>query len=489
MNQEFYRQVERYTRIVLLRKRVVIVVALLVMTMGVVISYVLPRKYEAQSTVFIEQSVISELVKGIAATPSMEAKIKVLTVSMLSRETLFKVLRILDKDVEFSSDGIRESYIKSLRERISIKLDEKRGIFFISFQDSDPRYARDLVNTITQVYIEANTASKRDESLDATRFLSEQIESFKKRLDSAEEEINKYKAEHGLQLATDETTIRFEIADAERKLEAIRARRLELETKAQLIPTGTGRASNVVEMERQMAALLSVYTDQHPKVVRLQGQLRAAKSGPSGGMTGNPGAATKTLIQAEIEAAKLQEKAQLATIEEKTVLLRRIPALRTGLNELVRKKENETLIYTQLVTRYGQSEVSKQMEMENKSMNFRVVDPAVLPDTAVSPQRVPIMLLSALAGIGIGIATILVPYIMRGSVESLSDLRVLNQRVLAVLQNIPKPKEEMQRVKGDRIFLSGAALYFLLLLAVGVMEVLGKSPLDALLGRARGLWL
>lgn len=489
MNHELYQQLERYARILMERKRVMVVAALLVMTVGVVVSYVLPRKYEAQSTVFIEQSVISELVKGIATTPSMEAKIKVLTVAMLSRDTLFKVLRILDKDVEFATNAERETYIRSLRERISIRLDEKRGIFFISFQDSDPRYARDFVNTITQVYIEANTASKRDESLEATRFLSEQIEGFKKRLDAAEEEINRYRSEHGLQLATDETTIRYEIADAERKLEAIRARKLELETRVQLMPSGAGRSSNLVEMERQLAVLLTSYTDQHPRVVRLQSQIRAVKSGPSGGMAGNPATAAKALLQAEIEAATRQEQAQLATIEEKTVLLRRIPALRTGLNELLRKKENETLIYTQLVTRYGQSEVSKQMEMENKSMNFRVVDPAVLPDTPVSPRRVPIMLLSALAGIGVGMAAIMLPHLLRGSVQSLSDLRALDQRVLAVLPVIPKPKEERRRVRGDRIFLSCAALYFLLLMAIGVMEALNRSPVDALVARAFGLWM
>lgn len=489
MNHELYQQLERYAQILLQRKRVVVFVALLVMTLGVVLSYVLPKKYEAQSTVFIEQSVISELVKGIATTPSMEAKIKVLTVAMLSRETLTKVMRILDKDIEFASDMEREAYIKGLRERISIRLDEKRGIFFISFQDSDPRYARDFVNTITQVYIESNTASKRDESLEATRFLSEQIESFKKRLDAVEDEINRYRAEHGLQLATDETTIRLEIADAERKVEAIRARRLELETKLQLVPTGSSRSAHLADMERQLATLLTVYTDQHPKVVRLQGQIQAVRSSSSGGMTGNSGAAAKTMIQAEIDALTRQETVQFATIDEKTALLRRIPTLRTGLNELLRKKENETLIYSQLVTRYGQSEVSKQMEMENKSMNFRVVDPAVTPDIPVSPQRVPIMLLSALAGIGMGIAVIMVPYIMRGSVESLAELRSLNQRVLAVLPAIPKPREEKLRVRGDRIFLSGAALYFLLLVAIGVMEALGNSPVDAMLDRALGPWL
>ncbi|MDY0228407.1 MAG: Wzz/FepE/Etk N-terminal domain-containing protein, partial [Desulfomicrobium apsheronum] len=211
MNHDLYLELERYVRLLLRRKRLLVLVTLLIMTLGVVTSYLLPKKFEAQSTVFIEQSVISDLVKGIAITPSMEAKIKVLSVSMLSRENMTKVLRNLDKDVGLTSDAQREAYLEELRERIVIKLDEKRGIVFLSFVDRDPKFARDLINTMAQVYIESNTASKRDESLDATRFLSEQIDSFKKRIDAVEEEINQYKAEHGMQLAVDETIIRFEI--------------------------------------------------------------------------------------------------------------------------------------------------------------------------------------------------------------------------------------------------------------------------------------
>ena len=168
-------------------------------------------------------------------------------------------------------------------------------------------------------------------------------------------------------------------------------------------------------------------------------------------------------------------------------LLRQIPVIQTSLRELQRKKENETIIYNQLVSRYGQSEVSKQMEMENKSVNFRIVDPAVLPEKPVSPKRVQIMLLSLLAGIGAGIAAVILPYLLSGAIKGVDDLRGLNQRVLAVIPSIPKPEEEERRKRGDRRFLAVAGVYLSMLLAVVVMEALGWPYIENILGRIPGL--
>lgn len=491
MNNELYLELERYARLLLARKRFWVVVALLIMTLGVVISYLLPKKYEAQSTVFIEQSVISDLVKGIAVTPSMNDKIKVLSVSMLSRDTLSKVMRILDKDVDLDTEALREAYMMDLRERISIRLDEKRGIFYITFVDRDPRFARDFVNTMTQVYIESNTASKRDESLAATRFLSDQIAGIKKRIDLVEEEINQYKGEHGLKLTVDEGIIRFEIANAEKRLEAIRARRFELETQERLFPSsgGGGQGGGVAEMERQLATLLTTYTESHPKVVRLKGAIAAAKANPPRG-TGDGGASRgRAFIQAEMQSNKAAEESQLRVIDENMALLRELPTLRTGLNELLRKKESDIQLYNQLMTRHSQSEMSKQMEMENKSMTFRIVDPAVLPDKPISPKRLLIMFASVVGGICVSSALIILPYMMGGAVKSIADLRVFNMRVLAVLPLIPKPEEDRRRKRADRIFMAGAAFYFSLLLAVGVLEAMGRPYVENVLGRIAGVWL
>lgn len=490
MSNDLYQELERYARLVWTRKRFFVIVVLFAMTCGVVVGYVLPKKYQATSTVFIEQSVINELVKGIAVTPSMEAKIRVLSVSMLSRTMLTKVLGLLDRDTTFSNDAERETYLTKLRERISIKLEEKQGIFFITFSDSDPRYARDLVNTLTQVYIESNTASKRGESLEATRFLSEQIDTFKKRIDAVESEINQYKSEHGLQLAVDETIIRYEIAEAEKKLEDLRARKIELETQARLAPSGGPRGDGALaEKQRQLAALQSVYTENHPKIIRLKGEIQSLRANPSSTVVVDGNAVkTRALIGAELEANKGMEERLQRSIDEKMQLLREIPAIRTGLNELLRKKENENVIYSQLVTRYGQSEVSKQMEMENKAMTFRIVDPAILPETPVSPKRVLIVCASLLIGVVAGVALIVLPHKLGGAVQSVSELRVLNQRVLAVIPSIVNPEREQRRKVADRRFLIGAGMYFSVLLIVVVFEALGRPYMETLVGSIIRRW-
>ena len=479
MDYQLYLELMRYARVLLGRKKLFISVTLAVATLGFVLSYILPKEYEAQSTVFIEQSVINDLVSGIAVTPSMDAKIKVLTVSMLSRDTLTRVLRVLDKDVDLDTETEFEAYLAHLREHIDVKLDDQRGIFFISFKDRDPRYARDLVNTLTQVYIETNTASKREESLAATRFLGEQIEGFKKRIDDVDEEINRYKAEHGMQLAVDETVIRFEIAEAEKKLEEIRARRVELEAQARILSSGGGDGSPLAEMERSLAVLQQTYTESHPKVIRLKAEIDALKANPAPRKSSGAGTSmSKAMVMAELESSKRQEKSQLREIKEKTELLRQLPVIRSGLNDLQSKKDNESQIYNQLVTRYGQSEVSKQMEIENKAMTFRIIDPAVLPKIPVSPNRPLIMLASLAAGLGAGAALIVVPYMMGGAVRSVADLRVFNQRVLAVLPMISKPAEELRRRKSDRIFLAGALAYFSVLLVLGILEAMRKTYVE-----------
>ena len=89
---------KKYLHLAKRNKVLCILSALAIMTAVTVVSYLLPNKYEASSTVFIEKSVISELLKGLTITPSAEEKIKVLSYALNSRTLISKVL---DELVEF----------------------------------------------------------------------------------------------------------------------------------------------------------------------------------------------------------------------------------------------------------------------------------------------------------------------------------------------------------------------------------------------------
>src|SRR5690242_6203797 len=110
----------KYLNLIIRQKRLFLVVALLIMTGAVVASYVIPKKYEASSTVFIEKNIISELVKGIAVSPSMEDTLKVLNYAITSRTLLVKVIDNLDMNLKKRSDADVEELIKDLQKRTSV---------------------------------------------------------------------------------------------------------------------------------------------------------------------------------------------------------------------------------------------------------------------------------------------------------------------------------------------------------------------------------
>lgn len=441
----------RYVHLVLEKKGWFIAIALSVMLIAITASYVLPKKYKAQSIVFIEQNVISDLVKGIAITPSMDMKIKAIKVTMLSRSMILDVIKALDLDLELKTDAQLDGLIKSLQGRIDISLDEKRGVFMISFADANPVMARDVVNTLTRIYIEENTSTKRKESFEATQFLAEQIEVFKKRIDAAEEEINAFKAESGLILSSDETVLRREIEAAEDRLDSLRIRVNALETSRNLLLKNTPLQKQLTGQQDYLEQLRTRYTDNHPQVKQLENAIAETrhliKTKGRSELDAVYRSKEYQSIKVELDSlSKLRENIEEEIARNKEVI-RKIPALKTQLQELERKRNNEAIIYEQLVSRYGQSEVSKEMELQDKSMSFRVLDPAVVPASHSSPNR-PIIILAGIAiGLGLGAGLIILIDLISPSIKNPDDLKEFGLPVLAV---VPKVKDEATVIKQRR---------------------------------------
>lgn len=479
----FLKEYHHYKNLIYLYKELFLVVALLIMTGAIVTSYLLPKKYEAKSTIFIEQNVITDLVKGIAISPSMQVKIQNLTVSLNSRNLLLQIIKELDKDILLKTDYDQEIYIKDLQRRIMVNLNEKQGVIVISFSDKDPRFARDFVNTMARVYIERNTSTKREESTEATKFLAEQIETFKKRVDAADEAINAFRSEKGLILSSDGSYIRSEIKAAEQKLEELSIRRAELEAQRDLrIPSKAKRAANVDQGDAELRRLLSIYTEKNPKVIKARAALQASRTG-AGGNAEREGATEGTrnsqILQLQLDSIKAMQDHQTKIIDDSKAAIQELPHVKAALAELINKKDQEANIYNQLVTRYGQSEISKEMELKDKSIVFRIVDPAVIPEVPVSPNRPAIILIGIVLGLCAGGAAAFLAERFNHSIRSLQELKTLGIPVFAVIPRIFSETEARRQTRRDHLVMILAGGYFALVLGVLLMEALKAQGISA----------
>ena len=481
---------KKYLQLIVQRKELFVLVALLVMTIGFAVSFLLPRKYESTSTVFIEKNVISELVKGITVTPSMEDTINVLTYAITSRSLLTKVVDSLDLNLgKNSSDS--EALIKDLQLNTKVRVRDK-NLFIISFTHRDPRVARDFVNTLVRLYIEENISSKRGESYDATKFLSEQIDNFNSKLEKAEDQVNAYKRDKGGVISIDEGKLFSEINLSQQKLYDLQLRRRQLEGMRQVTrKSNDPLQAKLATLQKHLDDLRVQYTDSYPEVISVLGdidtvreQLKERKEGA--GQPLDPQELAK--IESEIDAIKVTESGLQRYISTNRELLKTIPSAKAGLDKLELEKQNQKNIYDQLFARRGQSEVSKQMEVQDKSTTFRVVDPAILPVSPSSPNRLKIMVMSLVGGIGAAFALLLLLDQIDPSVKGVDFVKGLGVTVLAI---IPRMEEDpllvAKKKSRSRRILGLATLYFLALMCLPAMELMGVGLMDRLLDHASGV--
>jgi polysaccharide chain length determinant protein (PEP-CTERM system associated) len=460
-----------------------IVSALAIMTGLTVKGYLLPNIYEARSTVFIEKGIISELMKGLTVTPSADEKIKVLSYALNSRTLIAKVLDELD--LNKSDEAEQENQIKMMQDHTQIRIQDKEGLFVISFQDQSPKLARDYVNTLIRRYIEENTSSKREESYGAIQFVTEQLTDFKEKLQKSENAINTFKAGPGAIASMDQSLLYKDISDSLLRLDELRIRQAQLKTELTGLNKVSSAQSNILALQRRLQELQLHYTDSYPEIQSVKDDIRALKERLKSGQGIYKPVDTPEYekVASELGALRQAESNLSNNIARNRDLLQRIPAAKAKYDDLERERNSQKNLFEALLARQRTSEVSKQVEVQNKSTVFRIVDPAVLPIKPVGPDRVRIILMGILAGIGGGLGLVLLKDQMDSTVKNVDMAKHFGFPVLAVIPRVEDPLLLVRQAKRDLKLCIAASAYFSLILAVLVSEITGVAVISKIISR------
>ena len=455
------------------RYRVIaIIAALLAMTVVTIYTFTLPKVYKADTTVFIERSVIDRLVKGIAVTPSLSERIRVLRYALVSRDIIYKTLEDIDSDVFTKSKADQQLYIASLQNKIKIRV-RGQDLFIVSLEGPNPGFIQKFVNTLINKYIEENVASKRDEAYGANRFLEEQISAFKAKLEEADDKIIAFRRDQGIYFTVDEKAILDEIKakmeiveEYNSQIESFRAKESQLkEQLGKLEPTvdsfisdqlEAGKNNRLVLMEKRLNDLRLRYTENYPEIVRLKYEISSLKDQPvqtdmsddvsdgSSRMTSVNPVYVKVqqdllAVQGDLSELVAKRKNMERQVKNKEAELQEIPEAKKQLNVLIQERNSYKKLYQDLLGRMSKSEVSKQMEISNKTATFRIVDPAVYPERPISPNLLKMLFLAIAAGVGFGCAVIFVLENLDTRLRRPDYIEDLGFDVLAIVPNITDP--------------------------------------------------
>jgi protein tyrosine kinase modulator len=264
-----------------------------------------------------------------------------------------------------------------------------------------------------------------------------------------------------------------------------------LEREVGKVETGNDLARQLRDTQGQLAAAREKYAPDHPDVVQLERLVASIErtmseapltSAPLTDAADNP-AYIQVSAQREAsvnERASLQHQraALQAKIRDYETRLAQSLGIEREYSSLVRDLENAQLKYREVRQKQMEATLSKNLEIGRKAERFTLIEPPLVAEEPVSPNRPAVLILGLLLALAIGAGVAFGLEALDPTVRSRRDMdQLLPVAPLALLPWIETPAQVAARARLRRLSYAGAATSFVL--AVVLVHFFYR-PLDVL---------
>ena len=434
---------------VLMSRRKIFLLAFLTVFIGVALyTFTVKPVFEAFTTLQVQTpggqgSLLAEL-GGNAQNP-VDTEIEIIKSRTMAEQV---ILRLQPPGaIALSAEELHDAANRLKSSILVMEVGKKTGIIRLSYKSTDPRRARDVVNTLAQVYQEYNVDFKSQEASKTLEFIDTQLETIQNDLDSAEKNLQTFKSNSSaVTLDAANSDLVRRLAELDTQLSALGLQKKQLEfttallrqamqkgevhTSSATLQNGLGAealTARLSELDVQRQTLLSELSEGHPQVRALKSQIDEVQN------------KLLSTYEATLKGISRQESALQQELGRYEGEFRKLPEAERELGRLLRVTKVNADIYTFLLQKHEEARITKAATVSNIS----VVDPAITPAAPIKPQKQKNLLLGLLAGLmlGAGLA-FFIEYLddtIKGGEEA---QRVIGAPILAVIPCITSEEEE-----------------------------------------------
>ena len=275
-----------------------------------------------------------------------------------------------------------------------------------------------------------------------------------------------------------------------------RKREIEaLEKETGIGESPTEQHARLDALRKELVIAQKTYTDEHPDVKSLKRQIASLEdqlNHPTSTSASAPKSSTAIpdnpayiTLQSQLEAAgselnslKVKRKLLGDKIAEYEQRLLQTPQVEREYAGLVRDLDNSTRRYQEIKAKQMSAEIAQAMEQERKGEKFTLIDPPILPEEPISPNRPAIIFLALVLAMGAGVGTAAVAESMDTAVRGAKGvISILSTAPLVVIPYFTSSAEIAREKRRQRLLIVGLIVGFIAVLAL--IHFL-YSPLDVL---------
>ncbi|MDX1812338.1 MAG: polysaccharide biosynthesis tyrosine autokinase, partial [Gammaproteobacteria bacterium] len=291
----------------------------------------------------------------------------------------------------------------------------KTQLVNITFESTDKTLAMKAANALADAYIDSHLDAKLQMTRKATAWLTGRMENLKEKLNSAEKNLQDFRDRENL---VDMQGLRSlaakELQEISSNLVIAQEKRAKAENNYKQVKALAGKSPEAFESipavlkhnliqnfksakakaEHTISIYAKRYGPQHPKMIAAKSQLETATRNIEKQI-----GLVVAGIEKEFEIAKENEKTLRRALEKSRKRIQEINRKDFELNELQQEVETNRKLYNTFFTRFQETSATEDL----KSVNARIMDPAVLPRMPAKPRKLMALAIAAFAGLIIGI--------------------------------------------------------------------------------------
>jgi polysaccharide chain length determinant protein (PEP-CTERM system associated) len=441
-----------YIEMAMRRKWWIIVTFVICIAFSCGLYKVLPKIYRATTVIFVVPPEVPEAYINPTVRSSASERLSTLRQQILSRTRLEMVIKELNLYADLMEKMPMEEIIEIMRKATQIEVRRTRGpdTFMISYVGKDPRNVMMVANRLASFFIEENIALRENLAVGTSEFLKLELSSIEAELKKKEDEIRLIKERHMgelpeqlgsnlsiLKRLQDQLNNISQRRKAAEELRLLLQNQLSQVSGLELRPVEVDVSSEFVEnrhlmneldkLRERLGHLQVTYTDKHPDVVEVR--TRIAKLEEEIQLQQKKDAALQedshrnadpqvqspvfnphvvqieaSLKEVESEIARLKvEKDKLE--EQIAVYERRVentPRREQEMAEVMRDLGQLRNRYNRLSDKKYQAKLAENLERRQKGEQFKIIDPAVMPEKPFKPSRKKILFFGAFFGLVLG---------------------------------------------------------------------------------------
>jgi len=319
-------------------------------------------------------------------------------------------LNSLQVDAPFES-----SLLDRFRSGLRLSVVPRTRIVEIHYSHPDPRLAAQIVNALTNTYIEQNFKTKFESTMQTSDWLSGQLSDLAMKVETSQEKLVRYQKDHDI-LGIDEkqNIVTSKLDELNKELTAAEGDRMQKESAYQLASAGDPEifakaepSSLINQLRTQESDLRMKYAEattqfgsSYPKVIQLGNQLKQVEASIQ--------AEDKRIasrVQNEYLSALQREKLLGTALDVQKQEANHLNESAIEYNLLKRDAESNRQLYEGLLQKLKEAGVSAGL----RSSNIRVVDVARVPTFPSAPNIPRNIVLGLVLGLlgGVGLALVL----------------------------------------------------------------------------------